>query len=51
MPALLRCLFIALSIAGVAVAAEPVSPRTLEWTDLIPEDARDEFPSGPAAVP
>ena len=49
MPALLRCLLVLLSIAGPAVAAEPAAVRTLEWTDLIPEDARDESSSAPAA--
>lgn len=33
-----------------ALAAESAAPRTLEWTDLIPENARGEFSSGPAAA-
>ena len=43
---------VALSLfLGIAGAAEPPpSPRTLEWTDLIPESARGEMSSGPAVA-
>lgn len=46
---LLPCLFIAV-LATATAAAEPGAPRTLEWTDLIPESARGEVSSGPAAA-
>jgi hypothetical protein len=47
---LLRNLFALLLFLGTAGAAEPpAGARTLEWTDLIPESARDEMSSGPAA--
>ena len=50
MPASVRFLFVALLFTGASVAAEPTSVRTLEWTDLIPENARAEFSSAPAAA-
>jgi hypothetical protein len=36
-------------VAGVALAADPAAVRTLEWTDLIPENARADFAAGPTA--
>jgi len=51
MPKLPRNLFALFLVCALAAAAEPVSsPRTLEWTDLIPENARGEMSSGPAAA-
>ncbi len=43
------CLLVAALGGGIA-AAEPGTVRTLEWTDLIPENARGEFSSAPAAA-
>jgi uncharacterized protein len=37
-------------IAGIALAADPAPVRTLEWTDLIPENARADFASGPSTA-
>jgi hypothetical protein len=48
---LLRILSALLLFLGTARAAEPPpAPRTLEWTDLIPESVRGETSSGPAAA-
>ena len=52
MPKILRNIAMSLSLClfgAAAFAAEPANPRTLEWTDLIPESARGEFSAGPAA--
>lgn len=38
------------ALASGVSAAEPGAVRTLEWTDLIPENARGEFSSAPAAA-
>jgi hypothetical protein len=48
----LRKIFCALALAGAVFAAAPdtAKVRTLEWEDLIPADARDEFSSAPAAA-
>ena len=43
------CLLL-VAMAQSLAAAEPGAPRTLEWTDLIPESARGEFSSGPATA-
>ena len=42
------CLLLAVLATGAA--AEPGAPRTLEWTDLIPESARGESSAAPATA-
>jgi hypothetical protein len=47
---MLRSLLLLL-FAGLAMAATPADPvRTLEWVDLIPADARADYPGGPAGA-
>ena len=43
-------LFLALLATTVPLqAAETAAPRTLQWEDLVPENARGEYSAGPAA--
>jgi uncharacterized protein len=46
---LLLAVCLSMWVAG-ATAAETAGARTLEWTDLIPENARGEFSAGPSAA-
>src|SRR5688572_26949432 len=51
MPKLLRNALALILVSVMAAAADPVTgARTLEWTDLIPEEARGESSAGPAAA-
>jgi hypothetical protein len=47
----IRTVIALMMMASLAQAADPApGARTLEWTDLIPESARGEFGSAPAAA-
>jgi hypothetical protein len=47
----IRTVLALMMMASLAQAADPApGARTLEWTDLIPESARGEFGSAPAAA-